>query len=138
MFWKYELKNNYKYWLKLTLAHIWNSLKRLQDQPKVLTSYKITRLILQPLYIISLYISLYNRWYIYFIYIYLYIYIYEYIYIYIYIFNIQYNLLKDCLWMDSNTTMNLGNRLLITWVNKTDKIDDQYLPSIHVWDSGPW
>ena len=43
----YGLKNNYKQWLKLTLVHI---CKRLQDQPKVLTSYKIIRLILQHSY----------------------------------------------------------------------------------------
>ena len=42
------LKNNYKQWLKLTLVHICNCLKRLQDQLKVLISYKIIRLILQP------------------------------------------------------------------------------------------
>ena len=40
--------------------------------------------------------------------------------------------------MDSNTTLNPGNRLLITWVSKAYKIEDRYLPSIHFWDSGPW
>ena len=43
------LKSNYRQRLKLTLVHYCNSLKRLQDQLKVLTSYKIIRLILQPL-----------------------------------------------------------------------------------------
>ena len=42
------LKSNYES-LKLTLVYICNSLKRLENQPKVLTSYKIIRLILQPL-----------------------------------------------------------------------------------------
>ena len=40
--------------------------------------------------------------------------------------------------MDSNTTLNPGNRLLITWVDMTYQIKDRYLPSIHFWDSGPW
>ena len=40
--------------------------------------------------------------------------------------------------MDSNTTLNPANRLLITWVSKAYKIEDRYLPSIHFWDSGPW
>ena len=40
--------------------------------------------------------------------------------------------------MNSNTTLNPGNRLLITWVNMTYQIEDRYLPSIHFWDSGPW
>ena len=39
--------------------------------------------------------------------------------------------------MDSNGTLNPGNRLLITWVNMTYQIKDQYLPSIHFSDSGP-
>ena len=37
---------NYIERIELTLVHICNSLKRLQNQPKVLTSYKIIRLIL--------------------------------------------------------------------------------------------
>ena len=40
--------------------------------------------------------------------------------------------------MDSNATLNPGNRLLITWVKMTYQIKDRYLPSIHFWDSGPW
>ena len=40
--------------------------------------------------------------------------------------------------MDSNTTLNTGNGLLITWVNKPYKIEDRYLPSIHFWDIGPF
>ena len=40
--------------------------------------------------------------------------------------------------MDSNKTLNPGNRLLTTWVNMAYKIEDRYLPSIHFWDSGPW
>ena len=39
--------------------------------------------------------------------------------------------------MDSNGTLNPGNRLRITWVNMTYQIKDQYLPSIHFSDSGP-
>ena len=74
-------KSNYKQRLKLTLVHICNSLKRLEDQPKVLTSYEIIRLILQPmtfhhitdrLYVLSFLFS------------------YIYIYIFIYIYNINY------------------------------------------------
>ena len=40
--------------------------------------------------------------------------------------------------MGSNTTLNPGNTLLITWVNMTYQIKDLYLPFIHFWDSGPW
>ena len=40
--------------------------------------------------------------------------------------------------MDSNATLNPGNRLLITWVNMAYQIKDRYLPSIHFWDSDPW
>ena len=40
--------------------------------------------------------------------------------------------------MDCNTTLNPGNRLLITWVSTAYKIEDRYLPSIHFWDSRPW
>ena len=40
--------------------------------------------------------------------------------------------------MDSNTTLNPGNILIITWVNKAYKIEDRYLPSLHFWDSGSW
>ena len=40
--------------------------------------------------------------------------------------------------MDSNRTLNPGNTLLITWVNKTYKIEDWYLISIYIWDSGRW
>ena len=40
--------------------------------------------------------------------------------------------------MDSNTTLNPGTRVLITWVNMGYQIKDQNLPSIHFWDSGPW
>ena len=38
--------------------------------------------------------------------------------------------------IDSNTTLNPGNRLLILWVNMTYQMKDRYLPSIHFWDSG--
>ena len=44
----------------------------------------------------------------------------------------------ELLLMDSNTTLNRGNRLLITCVNIAYKIEDRYHPSIHFWDSGPW
>ena len=33
--------------------------------------------------------------------------------------------------MDSNTTLNPGNRLRITWVNLAYQIKDRYLPSMH-------
>ena len=39
--------------------------------------------------------------------------------------------------MDSNTTLNPGNRLLITWVNMIYQIKDQYLQFFFFWDSGP-
>ena len=48
---------------------------------------------------------------------------------------------KICLGLlptDSYTTLDPGNRLLITWVNMTYQIKDRYLPSIHFWDNGPW
>ena len=47
---------------------------------------------------------------------------------------------KICLGLlptDSYATLDPGNRLLITWVNMTYQIKDQYLPSIHFSDSGP-
>ena len=50
------LKNNYKLRQRLTLVHICNCLKRLQDQLKVLTSYKIIRLILQLLIFLHIHI----------------------------------------------------------------------------------
>ena len=40
--------------------------------------------------------------------------------------------------MNSNVTLNPGNRLLITWVNMTYEIKDRYIPSIHFWGSDPW
>ena len=42
---------NYIERIELTLVHICNSLKRLQNQPKVLTSYKIIRLTFHYMYI---------------------------------------------------------------------------------------
>ena len=40
--------------------------------------------------------------------------------------------------MDSNATLNPGNRLLITWVNMIYQIKDWYIPSIHFWNRDPW
>ena len=36
--------------------------------------------------------------------------------------------------MDSDSILNLGNRLLITWVNKTCQIKDRYHPRFHFWN----
>ena len=40
--------------------------------------------------------------------------------------------------MDYNATLNPGNRLLITWIEMTYQIKDQYIPFVNFWDSGPW
>ena len=42
------------------------------------------------------------------------------------------------LWLDANTTLNQRYVLFNTFVNITYQRGDQYLPSIHSWDSGPW
>ena len=42
------------------------------------------------------------------------------------------------LWHDANTTLNQSYVLFITLVNITYQSGDQYLPSIHSWDSSPW
>ena len=39
---------------------------------------------------------------------------------------------------DANTTLNQSYILFITLVNITYQSGDQYLPSIHSWDSSPW
>ena len=48
----------------------------------------------------------------------------------------QYNLPERMLWLDANTTLNQSYVLFITLVNITNQSWDQYLPSIHSWDSG--
>ena len=40
--------------------------------------------------------------------------------------------------LDANTTLNQSYVLFITLVNITYQSGDQYLPSIHSWDSSPW
>ena len=40
--------------------------------------------------------------------------------------------------LDANTTLSQSYVLLITLVNITYQSGDQYLPSIHSWDSSPW
>ena len=50
----------------------------------------------------------------------------------------QYNLLDRMLRLDANTTLNRSYVLFITLVNITYQSEDQYLPSIHSWDSSPW
>ena len=73
------------------LVHICNSLKGLQDQPKVFRSYEIIRLILQPLTFHSITDHLYVLYSLFshvYIYIYIYIYIYTYIHIYTYMYYI--------------------------------------------------
>ena len=50
----------------------------------------------------------------------------------------QYNLPDRMLQLDANTTLNQSYELFITLVNMTYQGGDQYLPSIHSWDSGPW
>ena len=50
----------------------------------------------------------------------------------------QYNLPDRMLRLDANTTLNQSYILFITLVNITYQSGDQYLPSIHSWDSSPW
>ena len=50
----------------------------------------------------------------------------------------QYNLPDRMLQPDANTTLNQSYVLFITLVNITYQSGDQYLPSIHSWDSSPW
>ena len=50
----------------------------------------------------------------------------------------QYILLDSMLWLDANTTLNQIYVLFITFVSMTYQSGDQYLPSIHSWDIGPW
>ena len=50
----------------------------------------------------------------------------------------QYNLPDRMLPLDANTTLNQSYVLLITLVNIKYQSRDQYLPSIHSWDSSPW
>ena len=50
----------------------------------------------------------------------------------------QYNLPDRMLRLDANTTLNQSYVLFITFVNITYQSGDQYLPSIHSWDSGTW
>ena len=50
----------------------------------------------------------------------------------------QCNLPDRMLRLDANTTLNQSYVLLITLVNITYQSRDQYLPSIHSWDSSPW
>ena len=50
----------------------------------------------------------------------------------------QYNLLDRILRLGANTTLNQSYILFITLVNIIYQSGDQYLPSIHSWDSSPW
>ena len=50
----------------------------------------------------------------------------------------QYNLPDRMLRLDANTTLNQSYVLLITLVDITHQSGDQYLRSIHSWDSSPW
>ena len=50
----------------------------------------------------------------------------------------QYNSTDRMLRLDANTTLNESYVLFITLVNITYQSGDQYLPSIHSWDSRPW
>ena len=50
----------------------------------------------------------------------------------------QYKLPDRMLRLDANTTLNQSYVLFITLVNITHQSGDQYLPSIHSWDSSPW
>ena len=50
----------------------------------------------------------------------------------------QYNLPDRMLQLNVNTTLNQSYVLFITLVNITYQSGDQYLPSIHSWDSSPW
>ena len=48
----------------------------------------------------------------------------------------QYNLPDRMLQLDANTTLNQSYVLFITLVKYQSR--DQYLPSMHSWDSSPW
>ena len=50
----------------------------------------------------------------------------------------KYKLPDRMLWLDANTTLNQSYVLFITLVNIIYQSGDQYLPSIHSWDSSPW
>ena len=50
----------------------------------------------------------------------------------------QYNLPDRMLRLDANTILNQSYVLFITLVNITYQCGNQYLPSIHSWDSSPW
>ena len=50
----------------------------------------------------------------------------------------HYNLPDRMLRLYANTTLNQSYVLFITLVNITYQSGDQYLPSIHSWDSSPW
>ena len=50
----------------------------------------------------------------------------------------QYNLPDRTLRLDANTTLNQSHVLFSTLVNIMYQSKDQYLPSIHSWDSRPW
>ena len=50
----------------------------------------------------------------------------------------QYNLPDRMLRLDANTTLNQSYVLFITLFNTAYKSGDQYIPSIHSWDSSPW
>ena len=50
----------------------------------------------------------------------------------------QYKLPDMMLRLDANTTLNQSYVLFVTLVNITYQSGDQYLPSIHSWDSSPW
>ena len=50
----------------------------------------------------------------------------------------HYNLPDRMLRPDANTTLNQSYVLFIILVNITYQSGDQYLPSIHSWDSSPW
>ena len=50
----------------------------------------------------------------------------------------QYNLPDRMLRLDANTILNQSYLLFITLVSITYQSGDQYLQSIHSWDSSPW
>ena len=50
----------------------------------------------------------------------------------------QYSLPDRMLRLGANTTLNQSYVLFITLVNITYQSGDQYLPSIHSWNSSPW
>ena len=50
----------------------------------------------------------------------------------------KYKLPDRMLWLDANTTLNQSYVLFITLVNIIYQSGDQYLLSIHSWESSPW